>query len=243
MKQNMFKSVALAAVIVLTGAVFTSCGGGNGSNSDSSSDSQELATDGILGSFPQKYFECMDGINTARADLAVGTEQEREAAKPKLEELQEQLKTMAETEGLASIEIPTEVAEGIPFKVVKPLVITKVEDRQLTLEGEVESTEVVDQYKVLNYGYLVAYDKDGKPFTVGQHGQFAPENGKLDWAAGTKGKLTIYLSIATFNIEGLGRLGKLLIVDSKAEALKEAATAMSELQSAAMQKAREARGE
>ena len=189
MKQNIFKSAALAAVIALTGAVFTSCGGGNGS----SSDSQDLAADGILGSFPQKYFECMDGINTARADLAVGTEQEREAAKPKLEELQEQLKTMAETEGLVSIEIPTEVAEGIPFKVVKPLVITKVEDRQLTLEGEVESTEAVDQYKALNYGYVVAYDKDGKPFTVGQHGQFAPENGKLDWAAGTKGKLTIYI--------------------------------------------------
>ena len=239
MKQNIFKSAALAAVIALTGTVFTSCGGGNGS----SSDSQDLAADGILGSFPQKYFECMDGINTARADMAVGTEEEHAAAKAKLEELQEQMKTMAETEGLASIEIPTEVAEGIPFKVVKPLVITNVEDRQLTLEGEVESTEAVDQYKVLNYGYLVAYDKDGKPFTVGQHGQFAPENGKLDWAAGTKGKLTIYLSIATFNIEGLGRLGKLLIVDSKAEALKEAATAMSELQSAAMQKAREARGE
>ena len=238
MKQNIFKSAALAAVIALTGAVFTSCGGGSGS----SSDSQGLATDGILGSFPQKYFECMDGINTARADMAVGTEEEHAAAKAKLEELQEQMKTMAETEGLASIEIPTEVAEGIPFKVVKPLVITNVEDRQLTLEGEVESTEAVDQYKVLNYGYLVAYDKDGKPFTVGQHGQYAPEDGKLDWAAGTKGKLTIYLSIATFNIEGLGRLGKLLIVDSKAEALKEAATAMSELQSAAMQKAREARG-
>ena len=239
MKQNIFKSAALAAVIALTGAVFTSCGGGN----NSSSDSQDLATDGILGSFPQKYFECMDGINTARADMAVGTEEEHAAAKAKLEELQEQMKTMAETEGLASIEIPTEVAEGIPFKVVKPLVITNVEDRQLTLEGEVESTEAVDQYKALNYGYLVAYDKDGKPFTVGQHGQYAPEDGKLDWAAGTKGKLTIYLSIATFNIEGLGRLGKLLIVDSKAEALKEAATAMSELQSAAMQKAREARGE
>lgn len=238
MKQNIFKSAALAAVIALTGAVFTSCGGGNGS----SSDSQNLATDGILGSFPQKYFECMDGINTARADMAVGTEEEHAAAKAKLEELQEQMKTMAETEGLASIEIPTEVAEGIPFKVVKPLVITNVEDRQLTLEGEVESTEAVDQYKALNYGYVVAYDKDGKPFTVGQHGQYAPEDGKLDWAAGTKGKLTIYLSIATFNIEGLGRLGKLLIVDSKAEALKEAATAMSELQSAAMQKAREARG-
>jgi len=238
MKQNIFKSAALAAVIALTGAVFTSCGGDNGS----SSDSQDLAADGILGSFPQKYFECMDGINTARADMAVGTEEEHAAAKAKLEELQEQMKTMAETEGLASIEIPTEVAEGIPFKVVKPLVITNVEDRQLTLEGEVESTEAVDQYKALNYGYVVAYDKDGKPFTVGQHGQYAPEDGKLDWAAGTKGKLTIYLSIATFNIEGLGRLGKLLIVDSKAEALKEAATAMSELQSAAMQKAREARG-
>ena len=239
MKKNIFKSAALAAVIALSGTVFTSCGGGN----NSSSDSQDLATDGILGSFPQKYFECMDGINTARADMAVGTEEEHAAAKAKLEELQEQMKTMAETEGLASIEIPTEVAEGIPFKVVKPLVITNVEDRQLTLEGEVESTEAVDQYKALNYGYLVAYDKDGKPFTVGQHGQYAPEDGKLDWAAGTKGKLTIYLSIATFNIEGLGRLGKLLIVDSKAEALKEAATAMSELQSAAMQKAREARGE
>ena len=160
MKQNIFKSAALAAVIALTGAVFTSCGGGNGS----SSDSQDLAADGILGSFPQKYFECIDGINTARADMAVGTEEEHAAAKAKLEELQEQMKTMAETEGLASIEIPTEVAEGIPFKVVKPLVITNVEDRQLTLEGEVESTEAVDQYKALNYGYVVAYDKDGKAY-------------------------------------------------------------------------------
>jgi hypothetical protein len=172
--------------------------------------------------------------------MAVGTEEEYKAAKAKLAELQEKLKTLAETENLASIEIPTEIAQGIPFKVVKPLVITNVDDRQLTLEGEVESTEAVDQYKAINYGYLVAYDKDGKPFTVGQHGQYAPEDGKLDWAAGTKGKLTIYLSIAAFNVDGLARLGKLLIVDSKAEELKQAATAMSELQSAAMQKTREA---
>lgn len=236
MKQNLFKSAALAAVIALSGTVFISCGGNGGS----SSDSPDVSADGILGSFPQKYFECIDGMNTARADMAVGTEEEHQAAKAKLAELQEQLKTMAETENLASIEIPTEVAEGVPFKVVKPLVITSVDDRQLTLQGEVESTEAIDQYRVLAYGYLVAFDKDGKPFSVGQHGQFAPEDGKLDWAAGTKGTLTIYLSMAAFNIKCLGSLDKLLIVNSKAEELKQAATVMSELQSAAMQKVREA---
>lgn len=235
MKQNIFKSVALAAVIVLSGTVFISCGGGS-----NSSGSKDLPADGVLGTFPQKYFECVDGINTARADMAVGTDEERNAAKAKLEELQEQLKTIAETEGLASIEIPTEIAEGVPFKVVKPLVITNVDDRQLTLEGEVESTEAVDQYKAVTYGYLVAYDKDGRPFSVGQHGNYAPEGSKLNWPTGTKGKLTIYLSVAAFNIDGLARLGKLLIVDSKAEELKQAAAAMSELQSAAMEKAQKA---
>lgn len=236
MSKNVFKTLALVGAIALSSVVLTNCGGGSGSNTEN----KAMSTDGILGSFPQKYYDCIDGINTARADMAVGSAEESKAAKDKLAELQEQLKTMAETEGLSSIEIPTEFAEGIPFKVVKPLVITNVEDRQLTLEGEVESTEAVDQYKAINYGYLVAYDKDGKPFSVGQHGQYAPEDGKLDWAAGTKGKLTIYLSIAAFNVDGLARLGKLLIVDSKAEELKQAATAMSELQSAAMQKTREA---
>lgn len=236
MSKNVFKTLALVGAIALSSVVLTNCGGGSGSNTEN----KAMSTDGILGSFPQKYYDCIDGINTARADMAVGSAEESKAAKDKLAELQEQLKTMAETEGLSSIEIPTEFAEGIPFKVVKPLVITNVDDRQLTLEGEVESTEAVDQYKAINYGYLVAYDKDGKPFSVGQHGQYAPEDGKLDWAAGTKGKLTIYLSIAAFNVDGLARLGKLLIVDSKAEELKQAATAMSELQSAAMQKTREA---
>ena len=236
MSKNVFKTLALVGAIALSSVVLTNCGGGSGSNTEN----KAMSTDGILGSFPQKYYDCIDGINTARADMAVGSAEETKAAKDKLAELQEQLKTMAETEGLSSIEIPTEFAEGIPFKVVKPLVITNVDDRQLTLEGEVESTEAVDQYKAINYGYLVAYDKDGKPFSVGQHGQYAPEDGKLDWAAGTKGKLTIYLSIAAFNVDGLARLGKLLIVDSKAEELKQAATAMSELQSAAMQKTREA---
>lgn len=235
MSKNVFKTLALVGAIALSSVVLTNCGG-SGSNTEN----KAMSTDGILGSFPQKYYDCIDGINTARADMAVGSAEESKAAKDKLAELQEQLKTMAETEGLSSIEIPTEFAEGIPFKVVKPLVITNVDDRQLTLEGEVESTEAVDQYKAINYGYLVAYDKDGKPFSVGQHGQYAPEDGKLDWAAGTKGKLTIYLSIAAFNVDGLARLGKLLIVDSKAEELKQAATAMSELQSAAMQKTREA---
>lgn len=236
MSKNVFKTLALVGAIALSSVVLTNCGGGSGSNTEN----KAMSTDGILGSFPQKYYDCIDGINTARADMAVGSAEESKAAKDKLAELQEQLKTMAETEGLSSIEIPTEIAQGIPFKVVKPLVITNVDDRQLTLEGEVESTEAVDQYKAINYGYLVAYDKDGKPFSVGQHGQYAPEDGKLDWAAGTKGKLTIYLSIAAFNVDGLARLGKLLIVDSKAEELKQAATAMSELQSAAMQKTREA---
>ena len=236
MSKNVFKTLALVGAIALSSVVLTNCGGGSGSNTEN----KAMSTDGILGSFPQKYYDCIDGINTARADMAVGTEEEYKATKAKLAELQEKLKTLAETENLASIEIPTEIAQGIPFKVVKPLVITNVDDRQLTLEGEVESTEAVDQYKAINYGYLVAYDKDGKPFSVGQHGQYAPEDGKLDWAAGTKGKLTIYLSIAAFNVDGLARLGKLLIVDSKAEELKQAATAMSELQSAAMQKTREA---
>lgn len=235
MSKNVFKTLALVGAIALSSVVLTNCGG-SGSNTEN----KAMSTDGILGSFPQKYYDCIDGINTARADMAVGSAEESKAAKAKLAELQEKLKTLAETENLASIEIPTEIAQGIPFKVVKPLVITNVDDRQLTLEGEVESTEAVDQYKAINYGYLVAYDKDGKPFSVGQHGQYAPEDGKLDWAAGTKGKLTIYLSIAVFNVDGLARLGKLLIVDSKAEELKQAATAMSELQSAAMQKTREA---
>ena len=82
MKQNIFKSVALAAVIVLSGTVFISCGGGS-----NSSGSKDLPADGVLGTFPQKYFECVDGINTARADMAVGTDEERNAAKAKLEEL------------------------------------------------------------------------------------------------------------------------------------------------------------
>ena len=86
----------------------------------------------------------------------------------------------------------------------------------------------------MSYGYIVAYDKDGKPFTVGQHGNYAPEGGSLNWAAGTKGSLTIYLSLAAFNIDGLARLGKLLIVTNKSEEMKEAAAAMSEMQAAAM---------
>ena len=48
MKQNIFKSVALAAVIVLSGTVFISCGGGS-----NSSGSKDLPADGVLGTFPQ----------------------------------------------------------------------------------------------------------------------------------------------------------------------------------------------
>lgn len=236
MNKNVFKTLALVGAIALSSVVLTNCGGGSGSNTEN----KAMSTDGILGSFPQKYYDCIDGINTARADMAVGSAEESKAAKDKLAELQEQLKTMAETEGLSSIEIPTEFAEGIPFKVVKPLVITNVDDRLLTLKAEIESTDAVDQYVAYNYGYLVAYDTDGKPFSTGQQGTYTPDDGSSNWSAGTKGTLTIYLSIAAFNVDGLARLGKLLIVDSKAEELKQAATAMSELQSAAMQKTREA---
>lgn len=236
MSKNVFKTLALVGAIALSSVVLTNCGGGSGSNTEN----KAMSTDGILGSFPQKYYDCIDGINTARADMAVGSAEESKAAKDKLAELQEQLKTMAETEGLSSIGIPTEFAEGIPFKVVKPLVITNVDDRLLTLKAEIESTDAVDQYVAYNYGYLVAYDTDGKPFSTGQQGTYTPDDGSSNWSAGTKGTLTIYLSIAAFNVDGLARLGKLLIVDSKAEELKQAATAMSELQSAAMQKTREA---
>ena len=236
MSKNVFKTLALVGAIALSSVVLTNCGGGSGSNTEN----KAMSTDGILGSFPQKYYDCIDGINTARADMAVGSAEESKAAKDKLAELQEQLKTMAETEGLSSIEIPTEFAEGIPFKVVKPLVITNVDDRLLTLKAEIESTDAVDQYVAYNYGYLVAYDTDGKPFSTGQQGTYTPDDGSSNWSAGTKGTLTIYLSIAAFNVDGLARLGKLLIVDSKAEELKQAATAMSELQLAAMQKTREA---
>lgn len=236
MRKNVFKTLTFVVAIALSGVVLTSCGGGSGSNAESNA----MPTDGILGSFPQKYYDCIDGINTARADMAVGTAEESKTAKDKLAELQEQLKTMAETEGLSSIEIPTEFAEGIPFKLVKPLVITNVDDRLLTLKAEVESTDAVDQYVAYNYGYLVAYDTDGKPFSTGQQGTYTPEGGASNWSAGTKGTLTIYLSIAAFNVDGLSRLGKLLIVTNKSEEMKQAAAAVSELQSAAMAKTREA---
>lgn len=236
MKKNILKSFAFVAAVALSGIVFISCSGSSGG----SAESKGMPTDGILGTFPQKYFDCIDGINSARADMAVGSEEEYETAKAELEKLQEQLKTIAETENVASIEIPTEVAEGIPFKVVKPLVITNADDRQLTLEAVVESTEAVDLYAAYNYGYLVAYDTDGKPFSTGQHGTYTPDGGSSDWAAGTQGKLTIYLSVAAFNIEGLARLGKLLITTNKSEEMKVAEAAMAELQSAAMEKAREA---
>lgn len=236
MNKNLFKTWALVAAIALSGVVLTNCGGGSGNNAES----KALPADGILGSFPQKYFDCIEGINTARADMAVGTAEESAAAKEKLTGLQEQLKTMAETEGLASIEIPTEFAKGIPFKVVKPLVITNVDDKLLTLKAEVVSTDAVGQYAAYSYGYLVAYDTDGKPFSTGQQGTYTPEGSSSDWSVGTKGTLTIYLSIAAYNIEGLSRLGKLLIVTNKSEEMKQAAAAVSELQSAAMAKTREA---
>lgn len=237
MKKIIIQTYALVAVIALSGIVCGSCGGSSGGSTD---DGKGMPTDGILGSFPKTYFECIDGINSARADMAVGSDEEYKTAKAELEKLQEQLKTIVEAENVASIEIPTEVAEGIPFKVVKPLVVTNADEKQLTLEAVVESTESVDQYTAYNYGYLVAYDTDGKPFSTGQHGTYVPDGSSSNWATGTKGKLTIYLSVAEFNIEGLARLGKLLIVTGKSEEMKQATAAMSELQSAAMKKTREA---
>ena len=232
MKQNIFKSVAFAALTVLTGSVFISCGGG-------SADGKDLPTDGILGSFPKVYYECIDGINTARADMALGSGEEYDIAKARLAELQEQLKTIAETEGLSSIEIPTEVAPGIPFKVVKPLVITGADDRQLTLQGEVESTESIDGYLTGTYGFLVAYDTEGNPFAMGEKAFYTAEGNAQNWSAGMKGTVTMYLPIYAFNVNRLARIGKLLIVTKKSEEMQKAAAAVSEMQSEAMAKTRE----
>lgn len=235
MKQNIFKSVAFAALTVLTGSVFISCGGGSGS-----ADGKDLPTDGILGSFPKVYYECIDGINTARADMALGSGEEYDIAKARLAELQEQLKTIAETEGLSSIEIPTEVAPGIPFKVVKPLVITGADDRQLTLQGEVESTESIDGYLTGTYGFLVAYDTEGNPFAMGEKAFYTAEGNAQNWSAGMKGTVTMYLPIYAFNVNRLARIEKLLIVTKKSEEMQKAAAAVSEMQSEAMAKTREA---
>ena len=87
MSKNVFKTLALVGAIALSSVVLTNCGGGSGSNTEN----KAMSTDGILGSFPQKYYDCIDGINTARADMAVGTEEEYKAAKAKLAELQEKL--------------------------------------------------------------------------------------------------------------------------------------------------------
>lgn len=231
MKQNLFKSVAFATFIALMGIVLISCGNGS-----STTDNKELSTDGVLGTFPKVYFECIDGINTARADMAVGSDEEYKTAKEKLSELQEQLRTIAETEGLSSIEIPTEVASGIPFKVIKPLVITGADEKQLTLQGEVESTEDIDEYLTGNYGCLVAYDTEGNPFATGERAFYTAEGNAQNWSVGTKGTVTMYLPLYAFNISGLARIGKLLIVTKKSEEMQKAATVVSEMQSEAMAK-------
>jgi hypothetical protein len=55
-----------------------------------------------------------------------------------------------------------------------------------------------------------------------------------------KGTVKMYLPIYAFNVNRLARIGKLLIVTKKSEEMQKAAAAVSEMQSEAMAKTREA---
>ena len=200
MKKNYFKSVALMAVVALSGMLLMSCGGGSGSSKSN------VPTDGPLGEAPlliAQYY---------------GTEVSSEGVKS-MSELTDAIK--AAVEKVKGSEIPLEVDGSLPFKANGNL---KVLDCNNPIEI-VCSAEAEELRKDLgpSTGFVV-YDKNGEVISVESGG--TTDNCFNSYTKSIRATFRLQ----PYNATRYANIGKVAIVLQDSEDYKKAEEALKALQ-------------
>lgn len=218
MKQT--RNLFAIGAIALVAGMFAACGGGSSAEAEAAA----LPTDGILGELPKVVAE----YEAAEAAASVKYDELKKSDPDKAKEFwkdylhqgnttkfkKETLPAVAKT--LEGKEIPTEIAEGLPLKLEKNFTL---DDSREATTTALLTADANQQTPFMNY-QSVAYDIDGYAIATGR--------GCSNWQSlypVKEGKLALFgffISINDYDAARWARLQKIVIMDDKSDAYKQA---------------------
>ena len=218
MKQT--RNLLLTGAIALVAGVFSACGGGSNS---AEAEAAALPTDGILGELPKVVaeYEAAEAAASAKYDKLKKSDPDK--AREFWTEYIDQgntLKFKKETlpaveKTLEGKEIPTEVAEGLPLKLEKNF---SLNDKREASTSALLTADANQQTPVMNYT-PVAFDADGNAIATGS---------STNWQSlypikeGKQMSFRVFIRVSDYDAARWARLQKIVIMDDKSEAFKQA---------------------
>ena len=218
MKQT--RNLLLTGAIALVAGVFSACGGGSNS---AEAEAAALPTDGILGELPKVVaeYEAAEAAASAKYDELKKSDPDK-AREFWTEYINQGNTTKFKKETLPAVEktlegkeIPTEIAEGLLLKLEKNFTLNDKREASTTalLTADADQKTPVMNYKA------VAFDADGNAIATGGH---------TNWQRlypikeGKQMSFSFFISVKDYDAARWARLQKIVIMDDKSEAFKQA---------------------
>jgi len=218
MKQT--RNLLLTGAIALVASVFSACGGGSNS---AEAEAAALPTDGILGELPKVVaeYEAAEAAASAKYDELKKSDPDK-AREFWTEYINQGNTTKFKKETLPAVaktlegkEIPTELAEGLPLKLEKNF---SLDDKREAHTTALLTADANQQTPVMNYK-PVAFDADGNAIATGS---------STNWQRlypikeGKQMNFRLFVSVSDYDAARWARLQKIVIMDDKSDAYKQA---------------------
>ena len=218
MKQT--RNLLLTGAIALVASVFSACGGGSNS---AEAEAAALPTDGILGELPKVVaeYEAAEAAASAKYDELKKSDPDK-AREFWTEYINQGNTTKFKKETLPAVaktlegkEIPTELAEGLPLKLEKNF---SLDDKREAHTTALLTADANQQTPVMNYK-PVAFDADGNAIATGSSTNWQrlypiKEGKQMDFR--------LFVSVSDYDAARWARLQKIVIMDDKSDAYKQA---------------------
>ena len=217
MKQT--RNLLLTSAMALVAGVFSACGGGNSAEAEAAA----LPTDGILGELPKVVaeYEAAEAAASAKYDELKKSDPDK-AREFWTEYINQGNTTKFKKETLPAVaktlegkEIPTELAEGLPLKLEKNF---SLDDKREAHTTALLTADANQQTPVMNYK-PVAFDADGNAIATGS---------STNWQRlypikeGKQMNFRLFVSVSDYDAARWARLQKIVIMDDKSDAYKQA---------------------
>ena len=223
MKKTMRNFLALVAMAAFTGLVFNSCSGGGAT--DASGDGVLGEVTKVAAEYGAQAMEMIEGLIAAE-----NVEQVKDFP-TKFKQL-DSLRIADLGKALLQLkdkELPTEVAAGVPLKVVTPFKLNADESKEdkLKLVAQVESTEDTwnsdnrDGYR-FSHLRVMFVDGEGKGVCTVKKERYSTDADRdVSHQAGTKGEVAVNLEVTAWNAPLLDKAQKIVITSVEDDIYKE----------------------
>ena len=209
------------AAIAFAAGMFSACGDGS---SKSEAEAAAIPTDGLLGELPKAVAEFEAAEAAAEAKYEELREKDPEEASKFWKDYihqgnatkfkKETLPAVSKT--LKGVEIPTELAEGLPLELKGNFTLDDARNAYTSTALTVDANQ---QTPFMNYK-PVAYDSDGNAIETGS----AASNWNTIYPVkqGKELNFRFYIGVSDYDAARWAKLKKIVIMDSESEAFKQA---------------------